>query len=115
MKTCILIAIISIISNVAFADQYFTGKIERVEVCNYNGGKVYLFFKDITQGSAPPSTDGCTSGTSSPYVRINNETNVLSEFEKVMVSTALSAQATNSEVRVRYDDNVKLVAIAITN
>ena len=104
----------SMFSTIAFADvQYFNGKVERIESCVSAGGITAIFFKDIV-GTVPTSLDGCSNDISLPYVRINHTTGQMSEFEKQMMSLALSAQATEREVRVRYDDQtLTLQSIAI--
>ena len=101
----ILLAVVLIIfsSNSLSAVRYFNGKIERIEVCKSNGGTIYLYFKDIN-GTTPSITNGCSNDIALPYVRLNNDIGVLSDFEKTILSTALAAQASNKSLRVRYDD-----------
>ena len=94
------------------AVQYFNGKIERIEVCKSNGG-INLYFKDIN-GSTPAITNGCSNDIALPYVKLNDTIGSLTDFEKSILSTALTAQAAERSIRVRYDDQSMLIqSIAI--
>ena len=101
------------ISCVSYGEQkYFNGKVARIETCT-QGGTVYLFVKEVT-GTSPSSANGCSNDLSFPYVKLNSVDGEVSEVEKVIVSTALSAQASDRAIRVRFDDqNNQLISIAM--
>ncbi len=104
MKSIFLFIGLGIFSGYVFSDvKYFNGKVERVETCKSNGGTVFVYFKEIV-GAAPVSTNGCSNDISLPYVRLNSNTGTLSDMEKSMLSTILTAQASERSLRVRYDD-----------
>lgn len=93
--------------------QYFNAKVERVEVCKSNGGSVFLYFRNIV-GVAPIATNGCSNDVAFPYVRLNETSGNLSDFDKAILSTALSAQAADRDVRVRFDDQTfEIESIAV--
>ncbi|GAB6096170.1 hypothetical protein JCM14469_24230 [Desulfatiferula olefinivorans] len=95
-------------SSVFGQTQYFNGKIERIEVCKSNGGSVTLFF-DVANGTAPAVTNGCSNDVAFPYVRVNHDKGIISDFDRTIVSTALSAQMADRSLRVRYDDQSMIV------
>ena len=88
--------------------KYIDAHIERVESCKSSGGAVLLFFRDV-RGANPNTTNGCSNDQVLPYVRLNSTSGQLNDFEKVMLSMALAAQTSESEVRVRFDDETNIM------
>ncbi len=93
--------------------KYLNGKIERIETCKNGGGAIFLFFSDIT-GTTPSASNGCSNDIVLPFIQLNSVNGELTGFEKVILSQALSAHATGASVRVRFDDETRLlVSLAI--
>ena len=109
MKTFLMSVFFIIFCHGALADvQYFNGKIERIEVCKSNGGTIFIYFKDIV-GVAPAKSNGCSNDVAFPLIWLNHKIGELTEFDKVILSTALTAQASERSVRVRYDDQTRFL------
>lgn len=112
MYKIVLLTLLMVFSNASYsAIKYFDGKIERIETCK-SGSSVYVFIKDIV-GTTPAASNGCSNDIRLPYVKLNNNESI-TELEKLMFSIALSAHATDKSIRVRFDDETKmLISIAI--
>ena len=102
------------VSGFAVAEtKYLTGKIERIETCKNSGGVVYIYVKDIS-GTTPTASNGCSNDLVLPYLRLTSENGTVTEYEKIMLSIALTAQTAEKQVRIRFSDTTNtLVSLAI--
>lgn len=97
----------------SFAEtMYVEAKISRIESCKNLGGIILIQFESVS-GAALPENNGCSNDIIRPYIKVNSVDGNLNDFEKVMLSIAFTAFATDKLVRVRFDSETNaLVSLA---